>query len=94
MVRIRRTADTATLQNGGATIFWLVFKKHNKVAVIIQPAGDIIAARMRAMLAGIKGDFQEGHEMDAKMIKKIPNAQIGKVLSRTQANALLKILDR
>jgi hypothetical protein len=65
--------------------FWLVFKHGNDVAVIIQPAGDIITARMRVMLAGIKGEFQEGHELDAKTAKKVPRTQIGKILSRAQA---------
>jgi hypothetical protein len=45
---------------------------------------------MRALLAGIEGEFQEGHELDAKMASKVPKAQIGKPLTRPQANALLK----
>ena len=44
------------------------------MAVIIQPAGDLITARMRATLAGVAGEFQEGHELDAKMAKKVPKA--------------------
>ena len=40
--------------------------------------------------AGIEGDFQEGHELDAKMAKKLPKKLIGKILSRAQAAALLK----
>lgn len=76
------------------SLFWLVFKQRDDVAVVIQPAGHIIAARMRAMLAGIEGEFQEGHELDAKTAKKIPKPQIGKILSRAQASALLKKLDK
>ena len=64
------------------------------MAVIIQPAGDIITARMRATLAGVRGEFQEGHELNAKTAKKVPKAQIGKILSRKQATALLKKLDK
>jgi hypothetical protein len=75
-------------------LFWLVFRASKEVAVIVQPAGDIITARMRVMLAGIEGEFQEGYELDAKTAKKVPKAQIGKVLSRTQATALLKKLDK
>ncbi len=75
-------------------LFWLVFKQPKEVAVIIQRADHIITARMRAMLAGITGEFQEGHELDAKMAKKVPKAQIGKILSRAQATALLKKLDK
>jgi hypothetical protein len=57
-----------------------------------QPAGDIITARMRAMLMGIEGTFQEGHELDDKTAKRVPKAQIGKILSRKEATALLKRL--
>lgn len=73
-------------------LFWLVFKRPKEVVIVIQPAGDIITARMRAMLAGIEGKFQEGHQLDAKTAKKVPKAQIGKLLSRAQATALLKKL--
>jgi hypothetical protein len=62
------------------------------VAVIIQPAGDIITARMRAMLAGVEGEFQEGYELDAKTSKKVPKTLVGKQLSRKQTTALLKRL--
>lgn len=75
-------------------LFWLVFEQHDDVAVMIQPAGHIITARMRALLAGVEGEFQEGHELNAKMAKKVPKAQIGTVLSRAQAAALLKKLDK
>jgi type II secretory pathway component PulM len=75
-------------------LFWLVFKRPKEVVVIIQPAGDIITARMRAMLAGMEGAFQEGHELDAKTAKKVPKPHIGKLLSRAQATALLKKLGK
>jgi hypothetical protein len=75
-------------------LFWLVIKQPKGVAVIIQPAGDIITARMKAMLAGIEGEFQEGHALDAKAARKVPKAQISKTLSRAQATALLKKLDK
>ncbi len=64
------------------------------MAVIIQPAGDIITARMRAMLAGVAREFQEGHELDAKTAKKVPKGLIGRALSRKEATALLKTLDK
>lgn len=75
-------------------LFWLVFKNGNEAAVFIQPASNLITARMRAMLAGITGEFQEGHELDARMAKRVPKAQIGKILLRNQATALLKKLDK
>jgi hypothetical protein len=73
--------------------FWLVFKNGRDLSVIIQPAGAIIAARMRALLAGVEGEFQEGHELDAKTAKKVPKGMIGRVLSRKGATAILTKLD-
>lgn len=73
-------------------MWWLVFKNGKDLSVIIQPAGAIIAARMRALLAGVEGEFQEGHELDAKTAKRVPKGMIGRVLSRKEATALLKKL--
>ena len=50
-------------------LFWF---KTKDISVIIQPAGHIIEARMRAMLANVFGEFQEGHELDDKTAKKVP----------------------
>jgi hypothetical protein len=72
-------------------LFWLVFKAKD-ITVIIQPAGDIVSARMRAMLAGIEGEFKEGYELDGKMTKKVPKKIIGTLLDQKQANALLRKL--
>jgi hypothetical protein len=73
-------------------LFWLVFKNGKDLSVIIQPAGAIVAARLRALLAGIEGEFQEGYELDAKTAKKVPKGMIGRVLSRKEGTALLKKL--
>jgi hypothetical protein len=62
-------------------LFWLVFKAKD-ISVIIQPAGHIIEARMRAMLADVPGEFQEGPELDDKTAEKVPKGMIGRVLSR------------
>jgi hypothetical protein len=72
-------------------LFWLVFKAKD-ISVIIQPAGHIIEARMRAMLANVPGEFQEGHELDDKTAKKVPKAMIGRLMSREEATALLRKL--
>lgn len=73
-------------------LFWLVFKQKNDVVVTIQPAGHIITARLRAMLGGVEGEFQEGHRLEDNIVKKIPKAQIGKILSGKEARTLLKKL--
>jgi hypothetical protein len=71
-------------------LFWLVFKNGGDITVFIQPAGALGEARLRAAIAGVEGEFQEGHELDAKMTKKMPKGLIGKTLTRRQAAALLK----
>jgi hypothetical protein len=73
-------------------LFWLVFKKGDDITVFIQPAGALGMARLRAANAGVEGEFQEGHELDRKMTKKVPKGEIGKLLTRKQASALLKRL--
>jgi hypothetical protein len=72
-------------------LFWLVFKAKD-ISVIIQPADHIITARIRAMLADVPGEFQEGHRLDDKTAKSVPKAMIGRVLSRKEATALLRKL--
>jgi hypothetical protein len=72
-------------------LFWLVFQAKD-ISVFIQPAGGLIEARMRAMLAKVPGEFQEGHELDDKIAKKVPKGMIGRVLSPKEATALLKKL--
>jgi hypothetical protein len=74
------------------TLFWLVFKTRSDITVFIQPAGALGMARLRAALAGIEGEFQEGHELDGKTARKVPKAMIGTSLTRKQATALLKRL--
>ena len=70
-------------------LFWF---KTKEISVIIQPAGHIIEARMRAMLANVFGEFQEGHELDDKTAKKVPKAMIGRLLSRKETTELLRKL--
>ena len=74
-------------------LFWVVFKADD-ISVIIQPTDHLITARMRAMLANVPGEFQEGHELDDKTAKKLPKGMIGRLLSRKEATALLKRLDK
>jgi hypothetical protein len=73
-------------------LFWLVFKKGGDIIVFIQPGGALGMARLKAAIADVEGEFQEGHALDAKMTKKVPKGQIGKPLTRKQATALLKRL--
>jgi hypothetical protein len=75
-------------------LFWLVYGKDDDITLFIQPAETLVYARLKASIAGIEGEYKEGYELDAKTAKRVPKAQIGKILSRTQATALLKKLDK
>jgi hypothetical protein len=77
---------------GVNNLCWLVFKRGCDLSVVIQPAGGIITTRMRALLAGIESEFQEGHKLDAKIAKKVPKKMIGHALSFKEGTALLKKL--
>ena len=72
-------------------MFWLVFRTESSPYVILQPASTLIHARLVASVNGATGEFQEGHQLDKKIVKKIPPALIGKPLSGKQA---AKLLDR
>jgi hypothetical protein len=74
------------------SLFWLVYKSGRDLTVVIQPGGSLGFARLKAAVAGIEGEFQEGHELDAKTAKKVPKGMIGRVLTRKEAAALLKRL--
>jgi hypothetical protein len=75
-------------------VFWLTFKTSNGVCVVLQPASSLIWARVHAATKnGLEpGSFIEGHQLDKKLIKKIPKDMIGKPLSSKQAQQLLKKL--
>ncbi len=75
----------------GSPLYWLVFKD-KAISIIIQSADHLVTARMKALLAGVKGEFQEGYELDEKTIKKVPKRMIGRTLPRKEATALLKKL--
>jgi hypothetical protein len=48
-------------------LYWLVYRHHNQISVVIEPGASLIHARMRASLAELdEGEFTEGHELDRK----------------------------
>jgi hypothetical protein len=76
-------------------MYWLCFSGPDGVCVVLQPASSLIHARMLASLAGLQpGEFQEGHWLEAKLVKRIPKTTIGRCLSATEAKRLLGLLDR
>ena len=69
--------------------FWLVFERDNETEVFIQPGYSLIDAKMKAALAGQKGQLKESHALHAKTAKKVPATAIGCTLTAAKAKKLL-----
>jgi hypothetical protein len=65
-------------------VFWLTPRG---TEVFIVEADFLMMAKVKAGIAGQKGEFQEGHQLDAKTAKKIPVKMIGWTLSHKEAFA-------
>lgn len=75
-------------------MFWLVYQTDAGTFIVLQPASDVIYARLRAALADLaEGTFIESHELETKMAKKIPKNLIGRRLTQDEALALLNRLE-
>ena len=73
-------------------LYWLCYQHNNQIVVVIEPAASLIHARMRAGIAGLKGEFTEGHELPQRW--KVPKQMIGRRLSQDEAKVLLAKFDR
>ena len=71
-------------------MFWLTYASSRGTEVFIAESGFLMVAKVKAELAGQRGEFQEGHVVDANTAKKIPLDMIGRSLSHKEAFALLK----
>jgi hypothetical protein len=55
------------------TLYWLVYRADDGVAVVLIEAKSLVFARLRAGLADLAdGSFTEGHELERGMQKKNP----------------------
>jgi hypothetical protein len=69
-------------------LYWLVYRHHNQISVVIEPGASLVHARMRASLHGLdEGDFTEGHELERKW--KVAKQMVGRRLSQEEAKRLL-----
>ena len=71
-------------------IYWMVYQTPQGPIVFLQPAHNLIAARMRAAIANVQGEFTEGHGLDQKTERRVPKSLIGRPLTRAEAIKLLK----
>ena len=73
-------------------LYWLCYRHHNQISVVIEPGASIVHARMRAALAELdQGEFTEGHELPGNW--KVAKKMIGRRLSQEEAKRLLAKLD-
>jgi hypothetical protein len=71
-------------------VFWLAYQTRDGICVVLQPAASLIHAKLAVDVQNLTpGEFTEGHQLDAKLIKRIPKKLIGKVLSAKEAEQLL-----
>jgi len=53
-------------------MFWLTYVTPRGTGVFIAEAGFLMMAKVKAGMAGQKGEFQEGHQLDARTSKRFP----------------------
>src|SRR5215470_15671055 len=69
-------------------LYWLCYRHHNQISVVIEPGASLVHARMRSAIAGLnQGEFTEGHELPGKW--KIAKEMVGRRLSQQEAKRLL-----
>jgi hypothetical protein len=72
------------------SLFWLVFNEEGDIAVVIIPASALVYARLDAAKKELdEGTFVEAHQLDDKLLERIPKAMIGRRLNQDEAKRLL-----
>jgi hypothetical protein len=73
-------------------VWWLTFRHGD---VVIVEAASLVHARTVAALNGFgrPAHFAEGHFVDPKRMRQLPDEAIGRMLSRTEAQHLLELLE-
>jgi hypothetical protein len=63
-------------------LFWLNYHNAERRAVVVVEAEALVAARMKAALAGLDAgmDFASGNELDEASTAQIPESMIGRLL--------------
>ena len=70
-------------------LFWIAKIENGETTYFLQEANTQLYASLRASIAGQKGKPVESIELDAKTARKVPKKMIGRVLSQSEAEALL-----
>lgn len=74
-------------------MFWLVFEEDGDLSVVILAASALVYARLEAHRRDLAaGRFIEAHQLDEKMVRRVPKNMIGRRLTQTEAEKLLSLL--
>ena len=72
------------------SLFWVAkINDDGETTYFLQEATTQLYASLRASIAEQKGNPVESIELDAKTARKVPKKMIGRVLSQSEAEALL-----
>jgi hypothetical protein len=76
------------------SLFWLAYRQGETTCVLIQPAGDLVMARLKASLQtpGLDEHFVSGLALERD--HQVPADMIGRLLSQEEAHQVVKLLER
>jgi hypothetical protein len=89
-------AYQANEPQGVTSLWWLCYRRSDRIEVVIIEAPSITDARSRARARNLAADapFADGHELDAQQAALVPRDCVGRVLSSKEALGLLDRFDR
>jgi hypothetical protein len=79
------------------SLWWLTYNRHGRLhGVVIVEAASLISACVGVADNAVDegASFVEGHELDAERERRIPPGYVGMMLSRKEAEQLLKRIER
>ena len=79
------------------SLWWLTYNRYGRLhGVVIVEAASLISACVGVADNALDKDvlFIEGHELDAECERRIPPGYVGMMLSRKEAEQLLKRIER
>jgi hypothetical protein len=75
-------------------LFWIAHREGDEPHVMVAEGNALLFARLRALIAGLKGQYVEGHQLTPAMARKVPKRMVGRPLSKAEAAQLITRLDR
>ena len=74
------------------SLWWLCYRRSDRIEVAIVEGLSLIHARVRPALYGINADatFTQGHELDTERAARMPREYVGRMLSRAGSRASRK----